>query len=177
MRKQNLQKLVLSALFLAVGMVLPFLTMQVKEIGDSLLPMHIPVMLCGVLCGYGYGAIIGLMLPFFRSVCFGMPPFYPNAVWMAAELLTYGLVIGLLYKRLPKNTLCLYLSLIISQISGRIIWALAKTILLGADGKAFTFTMFISGGFIDALPGIILQLLIIPTIITILKHTKFKFFR
>ena len=176
MKKQNLQKLVLSALFLAVGIVLPFLTMQIKEIGDSLLPMHIPVMLCGILCGYGYGAVIGLILPFLRSICFGMPPLYPNAVWMAAELFTYGLVIGLLYKRLPKNTLCLYLSLVISQISGRIVWALAKTIVLGASGKTFTLAMFISGGFIDALPGIILQLLIIPTIITILKHIKFKFF-
>ena len=106
MKKQNLQKLVLSALFLSIGMVLPFLTMQIKEIGDSLLPMHIPVMLCGVLCGWQYGAAIGLMLPFLRSACFGMPPLYPNAVWMAAELLTYGLIIGLLYKKLPKNLFC-----------------------------------------------------------------------
>ena len=173
--KTNLKKLVLSALFLSIGMVLPFLTMQIKEIGDSLLPMHIPVMLCGVLCGWQYGATIGLILPFLRSICFGMPPLYPNAVWMAAELLTYGLVIGLLFNKLPKNLFCTYISLITSQVIGRIIWAIAKTILMGATGKAFTFAMFISGGFIDALPGIILQLLLIPTIITILKHTKYKF--
>ncbi len=174
MKKQNLQKIVLSAMLLAVGMVLPFLTMQIKEIGDSLLPMHIPVMLCGIMCGYGYGATIGLLLPFLRSVCFGMPPLYPNAVWMAAELLTYGLVIGFIYKKLPKNLTCLYLSLILSQISGRIIWALTKAVLLGVDGKSFTFAMFITGGFIDALPGIFLQLILIPTIIVLLKHTKLK---
>lgn len=175
MKKQNLQKIVLSAMLLAVGMVLPFLTMQIKEIGDSLLPMHIPVMLCGIMCGYGYGATIGLLLPFLRSVCFGMPPLYPNAVWMAAELLTYGLVIGFIYKKLPKNLTCLYLSLILSQISGRIIWALTKVVLLGMDGKSFTFAMFITSGFIDALPGIFLQLILIPTIIVLLKHTKLKF--
>lgn len=175
MKKQNLQKLVISALFLAVGMVLPFLTMQIKEIGDSLLPMHIPIMLCGILCGYGYGATIGLLLPFLRSVCFGMPPLYPNAVWMALELMTYGLVIGLLYKKLPKNLPCLYVSLIASQIAGRIVWGLAKTVLLGVGGRSFTLALFISGGFIDAIPGIILQLLLIPTIIMILKRTKLSF--
>lgn len=169
MKKQKLQKITLSSIFLAFGMALPFLTMQIKEIGDSLLPMHIPVMLCGILCGYGYGAAIGFILPFLRSVCFGMPPIYPNAVWMSAELLTYGIVIGLLYKKLPQNLPGVYLSLILSQISGRIIWGLTKTLLLSINGKFFTFTMFISGGFVDAIPGIILQLLLIPTIISILK--------
>ncbi len=172
MKRQNLRKLVLSALFLCIGMVLPFLTMQIKEIGDSLLPMHIPVMLCGVLCGWQYGALVGLMLPFLRSVCFGMPPLYPNAVWMAAELLTYGLVIGLMYKKLPKKLPYLYVSLISSQLLGRIVWAIAKTILMGASGKAFTFAMFISGGFIDALPGIILQLLLIPAMVSIFKLSR-----
>ena len=173
MKKQHLQKSVLAALFLAIGMVLPFLTMQIKEIGDSLLPMHIPVMLCGILCGYSYGAAIGFLLPFLRSVCFGMPPLYPNAVWMALELMTYGLVIGFLYEKLPKKLPFLYVSLIASQLIGRIIWGISKMILLGVNGKAFTLTMFISGGFIDALPGIILQLLLIPTIIMIIKKTRF----
>ena len=175
MKKQKIKKLVLSALFLGIGMVLPFLTMQIKEIGDSLLPMHLPVMLCGVLCGYSYGAAIGFLLPFLRSFCFGMPPIYPNAVWMSAELLTYGLIIGLLYKKLPKNTFCLYTSLIASQISGRIVWGISKALLLGLNGKTFTLALFISGGFIDAIPGIILQLILLPTIITIFKRTKLIF--
>ena len=172
MKKQKIKKLVLSALFLGIGMVLPFLTMQIKEIGDSLLPMHLPVMLCGVLCGYGYGAAIGFLLPFLRSFCFGMPPIYPNAVWMSAELFTYGLIIGLLYKKLPKNTFCLYTSLIASQISGRIVWGISKALLLGLNGNTFTFALFISGGFIDAIPGIILQFILIPTIITVFKKVK-----
>lgn len=175
MKKHNLQNLVLAALFLSLGMVLPFLTMQLKEVGDSLLPMHIPVMLCGILCGYKYGLAIGLMLPFLRSVCFGMPPLYPTAIWMAAELLTYGLVIGWLYKKLPKNIICLYLALIASQISGRIAWGIVKAILLGLSGKTFTLSLFIGGGFVDAMPGIILQLILIPTVVVMLKRTKLKF--
>lgn len=172
MKNRSLQKTVLSALFLAMGMVLPFFTMQIKEIGDSLLPMHLPVMLCGILCGWHYGAAIGLVLPLLRSVCFGMPPLYPNAVWMALELLTYGLVIGLMYKLLPKKFPYLYISLITSQIVGRIVWAIAKVILLGINGKTFTLTMFIGSGFVDAAPGIILQILIIPIIISIVKFAR-----
>jgi uncharacterized membrane protein len=84
-------------MFLALGIVLPFLTGQIKEIGDTLLPMHIPVMLCGLICGGKYGFAVGLVLPFLRSATVGMPPIYPNAVWMSAELATYGFMIGFLY--------------------------------------------------------------------------------
>ena len=175
MKKFSILRLVYAALCLALCIVLPFVTGQIPQFGQMLSPMHLPALLCGFLCGWQYGATIGFILPFLRSICFGMPPLYPNAVWMAAELLTYGLVIGLLFNKLPKNLFCTYISLITSQVIGRIIWAIAKTILMGATGKAFTYAMFISGGFIDALPGIILQLLLIPTIITILKHTKYKF--
>ena len=87
------QKLCFAAMFLALGMVLPFLTGQIKEIGDSLLPMHLPILLCGIICGWKYGISVGFILPFLRSVCFGMPPLYPQAVYYAIELATYGFVI------------------------------------------------------------------------------------
>ena len=168
--KKSVQNLVLAALFLAVGAVLPLLTAQVKEIGDSLLPMHIPVMLCAFVCGWKYGASVGLILPFFRSLVFGMPPIYPNAVWMALELATYGLVIGLMCLSKHKNKPAwIYLSLVTAQISGRIVWGIAKAVLLGTQGKAFTFAMFWVGGFADALPGIILQIVLIPLIIIVLN--------
>ena len=95
--RQRILRAVVSAMLLAIGMVLPLLTSQIKEIGDSLLPMHIPVLLCGFICGWGYAAAIGLVLPFLRSVTFGMPPLYPQAVWMATELMTYGAVSGIAY--------------------------------------------------------------------------------
>ncbi len=166
---KNLKKLTLSALFLAIGIVLPLFTMQIKEIGDTLLPMHIPVLLCGILCGGQYGFAVGLMLPFIRSFIFSMPPLYPNAVWMAAELATYGLVVGILYNKLKiKGIAKTYVSLLIAMLSGRIVWGIAKTLLLFGTAKTFTLAAFISGGFVDALPGIILQLLLIPLLVKII---------
>lgn len=175
MKKTNLLELILSAMFLAIGMVLPLLTAQIKEIGDTLLPMHIPVMLCGVICGAKYGLCVGALLPFLRSVSFGMPPLYPNAVWMAFELAAYGFVIGLLYARGKKGKLgYLYFCLISSMLAGRIVWGIVKAALLGFGGKAFTLSAFIVGGFVDALPGIILQLILIPVIIKIVENIKIK---
>ncbi len=171
MKKSRLQKILLSAMFLSLGAVLPLFTMQIKEIGDSLLPMHIPVMLCGLICGQWYGLAIGFILPIFRSFVFSMPPLYPNALWMAAELCTYGFVIGFIYSRLKKqNTASVYFALITAMLSGRIIWGIAKSILLGFGANYFAITTFISGAFIDSALGIIIQLILIPIIMKIIKN-------
>lgn len=169
----KLKKLVLSAMFLAVGIILPFFTSQIKEIGDTLLPMHLPVMLCGLVCGPWWGLAVGFITPVFRSVLFGMPPLYPNAIWMAFELATYGGVIGLLYFHREKSSIgYLYFCLISAMIAGRIVWGIAKTLLLGLANKPFTFQMFIAGGITDAIPGIALQLILIPVIMGIIKKIK-----
>lgn len=174
-RNKVLLNLILSALFLAVGMVLPLFTAQIKEIGDTLLPMHIPVMLCGMICGGRYGFAVGMVLPFLRSLSFSMPPIYPNAVWMAIELATYGLVVGLIYSKFSKGRKgWIYISLIISMIAGRIAWGISKAVLLGVAGKSFTFSAFIFGGFVDALPGILLQFLLIPSIMMLISKIKKK---
>ena len=168
MKHHSLKRLTLSAVFLAMGVVLPLLTMQIKEIGDSLLPMHLPVLLCGALCGKRHGAAVGLILPPMRSLLFGMPPIYPNAVYMALELATYGFVIGLLYHRARDRRLYrLYASLIAAMLAGRAVWGAAKALLLGIRGEGFPFAAFIAGGFADALPGILLQLLLVPFLVKI----------
>ena len=173
-RKQT-YRLVLAAMFLALGMLLPFLTGQIKEIGDSLLPMHLAVLLCGALCGADFGLYVGAVLPFLRSVTFGMPPIYPNAVWMSLELATYGLVMGFLLSKKNKTSVgYLYFSLIVSMISGRIVWGISKAFLLGVANKPFGIEAFIVGGFLDAIPGIVLQLIAIPAILKLVnaKHLK-----
>ncbi len=170
MKQTKVSTLVLAALFLAVGMILPFLTGQIKEIGNTLLPMHLPVMMCGLVCGWKYGAAVGFILPFLRSVCFGMPPLYPNAVTMAAELCAYGLLIGIFYQIFKKKTiLTVYASLILSMIGGRLIWGIAKVLVLGLSGEGFTLAAFWAGGFVDALPGIILQLILIPSLMALIN--------
>lgn len=171
-KKSNLLNLVLSAMFLALGLVLPFLTGQIKEIGSMLLPMHIPVMLCGLVCGPQYGLLIGAITPILRSSLFGMPVMFPSAISMAFELAAYGFVIGYLFKNAKwKCIKSLYRCLIISMICGRAVWGIAQCILLGIGDSGFTLSMFLSGAILNAIPGIILQLVLIPAIMLILGKT------
>lgn len=166
-------KLTLSAMFLAIGLVLPFFTGQIPELGSMLLPMHIPVFLCALICGWKYGIMVGAILPLFRSFLFSMPPLFPTAVSMAFELAVYGLVAGYLYHHAKWKCLrSLYRSLIIAMVAGRVVWGIAQVILLGLNGNAFTFQMFIAGALLNAIPGIILQLVLIPAIMGALKLTR-----
>ena len=166
------KKWIYSGLFLALAMVLPFLTGQIPSIGSMLLPMHLPAFLCGLICGFPYGALVGFISPLLRYVLFGMPPIFPTGIAMAFELLTYGLVSGLIYSRFKQHNLkTVYLSLITAMLAGRIVWGLATMLLLGYSGKSFTLTMFITSGFVTGLPGIILQLILIPAIMLVLNKT------
>ena len=167
--------LVLAALFLAIGAVLPSLTGAIKEIGDSLLPMHLAVMLCGVVCGWSYATPVGLVLPFLRAAFFGMPPLYPNAVWMSLELATYGFVIGFLYGlRRTYSRVYLLICLVCSMLAGRAVWGITKAILLGVADKPFGFEAFLIGGFVDAVPGILLQFVLVPLVLELVHRIQNK---
>ena len=99
---ERLYKLTLSAMFLALALVLPFLTGQIQPLSKKLCPMHIPILLCGFFCGPWYGLAIGFIAPLLRFLCFGMPVIIPAGIAMSFELAAYGLVSGLLYRCLPK---------------------------------------------------------------------------
>lgn len=170
--KHNTKKLVLSGLFLAIGLVLPFLTDQIPEIGNMISPMHFPVLLCGFICGAPYGALVGLILPPVRFLLFQMPPLYPVGLAMAFEMAAYGLVSGLVYSRVQHNIKGIYLSLIPAMVVGRIVWGIAQVVLMGLSGGSFTFHAFIAGALINAVPAIVLQLILIPLIIAALQKAK-----
>lgn len=173
MKISQTKKLVLSAMFLAIALILPFFTGQIPQIGSMLLPMHLPVLLCGFLCGGGWGAGVGLLAPLLRSVLFQMPPMYPTAVAMAVEMAVYGLVCGLLYILFKnRGIIGIYCSLIPAMLVGRLVWGVTMLALLGVKGEAFTWAAFLSGAFIKAVPGIILQLILIPTIMFLLQRSK-----
>lgn len=159
-------------MFLTLCMVLPFITAGVPQIGNMLCPMHIPVMLCGFVLGPQYGAVIGIIAPLMRSVLVGVPPIYPIAAAMAFELCTYGLVSGLTNKLFPKKYGYIYLSLVISMLSGRAVWGAARFIMAGLSGSGFGFEAFIAGAFTSAVPGIILQLALIPPMTVVLRKIK-----
>lgn len=169
---KTIKNLTLAAMFLAIGLVLPFLTGQIPQIGNMLLPMHIPVFLCGLICGWQYGGAIGFILPLLRSALFGAPVFFPAATAMAFELLTYGLVAGLLYSLSRwQCVIALYRCLIAAMLAGRAVWGFVQVIQLGLSGSAFTWQAFMAGAFLNAIPGIILQLALIPGIMVALNRT------
>lgn len=173
MTKQRIHKMVLTAMFLAIGFVLPTITMQIREIGNMLLPMHIPVLLCSFLCGPYYAAMIGLLLPIMRSLVFSMPVFYPNAVAMSVELLSYALICGLVFGMFKKkNLISIYVSLITAMIGGRIIWGCLSAVLYYFLGAPKTFGFFIARSVVEAVPGIILQLLLIPAIVMLVSKIR-----
>lgn len=176
--KKHVKNLTLSAMFVAVGIVLPMITGNIQQIGSMLLPMHIPVFLCGLICGWQYGLMVGAILPLMRSVLFGMPPLYPVAIAMTFELATYGLVSGFIYNRSKKQgVFILYCSIIVAMLAGRIVWGLAEVVLLGLTGNTFAWSAFMAGAFFNAIPGIIVQLTLIPALMTALNKTglvKFK---
>ncbi|MBQ9553096.1 MAG: ECF transporter S component [Clostridia bacterium] len=168
--KQSTKQLTFSAMFLAIGLALPFLTGQIPQIGKMLCPMHIPVLLCGFICGWQYAAVIGFICPLLRSVLFGMPALYPSAIGMAFELMAYGLLVGVLSQKIGKEKLWkIYLALVAAMLGGRLVWGLAQIVLLGIKGNRFTVSAFIAGGFVNALPGIILQLILIPPLVFALE--------
>lgn len=170
MRINRTNKLVLSALLMAIGIVLPFVTMQIPSIGNMLLPMHIPVILCGFICGGPYGAIVGFILPLLRSVLFGMPPLMPTALAMSFELAAYGLISGVLYQKLAGKRFAVYMSLIGAMITGRLVWGAVSLGLYSLLGNTFTWKIFAVQAVVNAIPGIVLQLVLIPVLVISLKH-------
>ncbi len=176
-RSVHIRNLVLSALFIAVGMILPFFTGQIPQIGRMLSPMHLPVLLCGLICGWPWGLAVGLILPLFRHFTLWMPMLL-DAIAMTPELATYGAVVGFLYRRFKKQDLAaVYLSLIPAMLAGRVVWGIARVLMTGVAQEPFTWEMFLAGAFIDAVPAIILQLVFIPAMMAALDRTGVVRFR
>ena len=169
---QTIRNLVFSALCLGLCLVLPFLTGQIPQVGTMLCPMHIPVLLSGFLCGPWWAMATGLVAPALRFVLFSMPPPMPTGLAMTFELAAYGLTAGLLYRIMPKNILCIYTSLIGAMLAGRIVWGIACTVIYGTMGNAFTWSIFLAGAFFNAIPGIIVHIILIPALVIALRTSR-----
>lgn len=166
MNRQAIRQLVLAALFLALGLVLPSAFHMVGA-GSVFLPMHIPVLLCGLVCGWKYGAAVGFITPLLSSFT-GMPPLFPTATAMMFELCAYGALTGLLR---PRHNI--YISLLGGMLGGRVVSGVANTIFMGLAGKAYGLTAFLTASFVTALPGILLQIIVIPIVVLTLERTGF----
>lgn len=173
-RQKTILKIVLAAMFLTLAFVMPFLTGQIPQIGSMLCPMHIPVILCGYICGGPLGLIVGFIAPLLRSAILGMPPMFPTAFAMAFELAVYGLLSGILYRVLPKKKVNIYVSLVVSMLAGRVVWGFVQFCCVGFNTAKFGFSAFLAGAFVNAVPGIIIQLVLIPVVVMLLEKTKFS---
>lgn len=178
MTRDHLKNMTLAAMFMALGLILPFFTGQLQLIAKTLLPMHIPVFLCALICGWRYGLPVAIILPILRSFLFGMPVLYPTAIAMAFEQGAYAFVSGFLYEKSRWQCVrALYRCMIIAMVAGRIVWGVTQVILLGLSGSAFTYEAFIAGAFLNAIPGIILQLVLIPIVMVALDRAKLVTFK
>ena len=174
-KNKNAWKLTYAAVCLALALVLPFLTGQIPQIGRTLCPMHIPVLLCGFLCGWPYGVVVGFIAPVLRSACFGSPIMFPMAVSMSFELAVYGMFSGVLFNVFPKKIGYTYLELIIAMIGGRVAYGVISAVIAGIQHTEFSLLTCIVGTFSGAIPGIILQLVLIPPVIATLKKSDLVF--
>lgn len=171
--KSTTKKLVSCALCIAIGVLLPMAFHVIPNGGSIFLPMHIPVLICGLFCGAPYGLACGIFTPFLSSMITGMPPamILPQ---MMIELAVYGLVTGLCEKHIIlKNEISkLYMSLIIAMLAGRIMNGFVNTCILSTQG--YTLSVFMTASFITCLPGIILQLIVVPVLVRILNRNIYK---
>ena len=164
------RKMTYSALYLAIALVLPFLTGQIPEIGAMLCPMHIPALLCGFVCGWPWGMAVGFISPLLRSIVFGMPSLFPEAVAMAFEMGVYGAAAGFLYHILPKKNWSIYAALLIAMTVGRFAWGGVHYLIAGLQNTEFSLALFLAGAVTTAIPGIILHIVLIPMLVMTLKR-------
>lgn len=171
MQRTTTRNVVFTALCIAIGLILPRLVnfIPIAYPGSVLLPMHIPVLVCGFLCGWRYGLLSGFILPLLASMLTSMPPIFPTAVSMSIELAAYGMLTGLLY-HLTKGKI--FISLITAMIGGRLVMGFVNILLFNLADNTYGIALFISGAFVTALPGIIIQLIIIPMLIHAFRRAK-----
>lgn len=172
MNLSRIKCLTITALCVALCVVLPMAFHMIPNAGSVMLPMHIPVLLCGYLCGPWWALLVGISAPLLRHLLFGMPPLL-TAIAMSAELAGYGAVCGILYRKFPKNLAGIYLSLIVSMIAGRILWGIAMVFITGIGSSGFSWSLFVAGALTNAIPGIILQLILIPILVSTLWKANF----
>lgn len=166
--KFRTKELINGGFFLALGLLVPYLFHLVGMAGQIFLPMHLPVLLCGMILGGRYGLIVGFITPLLSSVLTGMPPIYPIGLAMAFELSAYGFIGGYLYQSRRWNVIP---SLVSAMLLGRVVSGIANYLLMTFGGKQFILKMFLTASFITSIWGIIIQLILIPVIIKALERS------
>lgn len=166
------RNLTISAMFVALCVVLPMAFHSVANAGQILLPMHFPVLLCGMACGWPYGLACGILGPLLSSLFTGMPPMaiLPS---MLCELAVYGFVTGLLSRKINSGLKIfdIYLPLLCAMVAGRLFYGILNALIFRAG--SYSFSIWLTAAFVTSLPGIIIQLIFVPVFVYILRKAKF----
>lgn len=160
----TVKKSIITAVCIALCYVIPLMFHGIQNAGQIFCPMHIPVFICGLICGWPYGLLCGIAGPALSSALTGMPPIamLPS---MMVELAVYGVAAGIMMKLVrTKNTYAdLYISLIVAIICGRVLAGVAKALIF-AKGS-YTIATWVAGSVVTSWPGTVIQLVFIPTIV------------
>jgi len=167
----NIKKMVIAALFIALGIVLPMAFHTIPNAGRIFLPMHIPILLCGIVCGFPYGLICGILTPLLSSLTTGMPPAAMLPA-MICELAVYGAVSSLFMRYAPVKNMYAktYVALIGAMLAGRVLFGALNAFIFNAG--AYSMRMWLTAAFVTALPGVAIQIIIIPAVVAALHKMK-----
>ena len=166
-KNTQLQQLVRAALLIAIGVILPFAFHSIQNAGAIFLPMHIPILVGGFILNPYYALCVGVVTPILSSIFTGMPPI-PSLYVMILELASYGLFISLFYNKVKIG---LYPSLIGGMLLGRVMNIIGNYLILHIlISRPFNITTVAVGLFIQGIPGILIQIILIPLIIHALKR-------
>ena len=160
-------KLILTSLFIACGLLLPLAFHSFGMGGRTFLPMHLPVFMGGLLLGWLPGLIIGALTPVLSSLLTGMPPLIPSLPMMFVELALFGLVSGYLYHDKRKN---IYFALITAMIVGRLGAAFVLMLFSDILGIKLHPLTYVAATFMTGLAGVIFQIVFIPILVKRLEH-------
>ncbi len=171
-RITSVKRTTLCALFIAFCYVLP-IAFHAVGLGSVVAPMHIPVLLCGMICGSGYGALCGIIGPILSHLLGGMPPL-PMLVRMVPELCVYGLVGGITMKsiRTGRAAADVYISLVITMIAGRIVGGIATAIFYAVTSGVYSIALWATSYFVEGLPGIVAHLILVPVLVLTLQKAR-----
>lgn len=163
-KMSNVKKSIITAVCIALCYVIPLMFHGIQNAGSIFCPMHIPVFICGLICGWQYGLLCGIAGPALSSALSGMPPvaILPS---MMVELAAYGTAAGLMMKLVrTKSTYAdLYISLIVAIVCGRVLAGLAKALIFARG--SYSMSAWIAGSVVTSWPGTVIQLVFIPTIV------------
>lgn len=166
--------LTVTAVLIAVGLVLPFVTGQIPAIAKIISPMHIPAYICGLTCGVIPGIAMGVITPLLRCVLFGMPAL-PSAIPMCFELSVYAAICGFAYPRLRavgSHLWAMLGAMAAAMVLGRIVGGAAKALVMGVTGNGYSFGIFFTAYFVNSAPGALIHLVLVPAVVAALEKAK-----